>query len=182
MKNMNGSDTNSKKSKLTEKMFIQSIVTSVLGILLCMVALCSVTWAWYTVNTGATSNITAANCYVSIEIKKGDTLIEQNLESAQDVECNFAAGEEYIINLKATGTASLAYCIIYIGDVSPLQPYYTEQIAVGGEGIAFKMKADTSLNIKIRARWGISSQASPTFENNGAYSISNNSVVIELNG
>lgn len=51
-KNICVSDSN----RLTEKAFKQSITISFIGILLCMVALCSVTWAWFSAEISSSSN------------------------------------------------------------------------------------------------------------------------------
>ena len=66
----------SDKIKLTEKAFKQSITISIIGILLCMVALCSVTWAWFSAEISSSSNdITSAYCDVTVSVKNNDTAI-----------------------------------------------------------------------------------------------------------
>ena len=65
----------SKDEKLTEKAFIQSVVISVVGILLCIVALCSATFCWFTGGTENNSNTLVSGSFdVTITVVKGNAL------------------------------------------------------------------------------------------------------------
>ena len=188
MKNIDSLDTNSKQDKLTEKVFIQSIVASVLGILLCAVALCSVTWAWFTAGTTTSkSSIQAAHCVVDVAItESGETdPLVKNTENMQNIEYTFAAGT-YKIEMSSKGTASSAYCIIYIND-DLNQPYYTEQMSISRENdqsdpMTFNLTFNQETKIKIVTCWGVStiSENERIFANEGSYVINkvNDSFVI----
>jgi hypothetical protein len=174
VRNIGSKGTDFKKSELTERLFFQSIISSILGIFLCSVVLCSVTWAWFTVSTTSSSNsIRAANCNVSVEIKSCDnssSLVVSNTESLQDIEHSFDEGT-YEIKMKATGTASSGYCIIYINDY-PDHPFYTQQIATNeNEGISFRLELTEATVISIVTCWGISTQTDRTFEDGKVYSV-----------
>lgn len=69
----------SKDEKLTEKAFIQSVVISVVGILLCIVALCSATFCWFTGGTENNSNTLVSGSFdVTITVTKGNALGDAN--------------------------------------------------------------------------------------------------------
>ena len=69
----------SKDEKLTEKAFIQSVVISVVGILLCIVALCSATFCWFTGGTENHSNTLVSGSFdVTITVVKGNALGDAN--------------------------------------------------------------------------------------------------------
>ncbi len=74
----------SKDEKITEKAFVQSVVISVVGILLCIVALCSVTFCWFTGETESNSNTLVSGTFdVEIKVEKGDTIPETEAEGEQ---------------------------------------------------------------------------------------------------
>ena len=69
----------SKDEKLTEKAFIQSVVISVVGILLCIVALCSATFCWFTGGTENNSNTLVSGSFdVTINVVKGNAIGDAN--------------------------------------------------------------------------------------------------------
>ena len=84
----------SKDEKLTEKAFIQSVVISVVGILLCIVALCSATFCWFTGGTENNSNTLVSGSFdVTITVAEGNMLDHTITEGngLTDIE---AAGEQ----------------------------------------------------------------------------------------
>ncbi len=146
-----------KDKKITEKAFSQSITISVLSILLCVVALCSVTLAWFSEDvTSSYNNIKSANCYVSVSVTSGNAPVEPT-----DGKYIFYKGIAYTIKLTATGTAETAYCILNING----KDYYTEQIQISGE-IEFTLQiSDETTIVEIMPCWGTSSQSERDFAN-----------------
>ena len=62
-----------KDEKITEKAFSQSLIISVVSILLCLVALCSMTYAWFTTETSSSSNtLTSGSFDLDIIVSKVD--------------------------------------------------------------------------------------------------------------
>ncbi|MBR2387370.1 MAG: hypothetical protein IKB02_01235 [Clostridia bacterium] len=159
-KNICVSDSN----RLTEKAFKQSITISVIGILLCMVALCSVTWAWFSAEISSSPNdITSAYCDVTVSVKNNDTAIVPS----SDGKYTFEKDTPYKITITAEGNAKTAYCVLNVDGTN----YYTDQISIG-ESIAFTLQfgADTT-EVEIIRCWGTSSvpDANRTFINGGLY-------------
>lgn len=161
MKNLERNAISNDKEKLTEKTFTQSIALSVFTILFCLIALCSVTWAWFNDSTSlTTSGIRSAECNVSIVVSNDDTLVE-----SVDGKYSFEKDKAYKIKLTAIGTANWAYCTLNIDNVN----YYTEQIPVKTtetplNSITFTLQFSESINnIEIKSHWGISSQVKRDF-------------------
>ena len=72
----------SKQDKLTDKAFTQSIAVSVISILLCVVALCSVTWAWFSEGVTSFSNtIKTGNCTVTVSVMYDGVEIATNSDA-----------------------------------------------------------------------------------------------------
>lgn len=159
-KNICVSDSN----RLTEKAFNQNITISIIGILLCMAALCSVTWAWFSTEISSSpSDISSAYCDVTVSVMNGDTDIEPLEEKYA-----FAKDTAYKITISAEGNAKTAYCILNVDGTN----YYTAQIPIG-ESIAFTVQfnnAETT-EVEIIKCWGTSSipDEDRTFKNGGLY-------------
>ena len=154
----------SDKTKLTEKAFKQSITISIIGILLCMVALCSVTWAWFSTEISSSpSDIRSAYCDVTVSVAN-----ENNILDPVDGKYNFVKNKAYRILITATGNAETAYCILNVDGTN----YYTAQIPIG-ESIAFTVQfnnAETT-EVEIIKCWGTSSvpDEDRIFKNGGLY-------------
>ena len=92
-----------KDEKITEKAFSQSLIISVVSILLCLVALCSMTYAWFTAETTSSSNtLTSGSFDVTIAVSK----VENNVATAStgtiDPESNTEG--KYTYKLQQPGT------------------------------------------------------------------------------
>lgn len=162
MKGLKNMLFSSKQEKLTEKAFTQSIAISVFSILLCIIALCSVTWAWFSDGISSpTNSIQSADCNVSVLVTSDGATVEP-----LDGKYTFAKGKAYEIKMTATGTAKTAYCVLNIGGTN----YYTVQIptdAVTTENfITFTLQFTTDTpNVEIYTYWGTSSQSERDFAN-----------------
>lgn len=161
---------NSDKERLTDRAFKQSMTISVVGIILCMIALCSLTWAWF--STGISShanNIRSAHCDVTVYVADGSsTVLPEN--GTYSLQKNTA----YTFTITTDGTAENAYCILNIDG----SEYYTDQFdMVNNNGtltgvfsfsLYFKDKDTDTTAVEVITRWG-KSGAAATFENNERY-------------
>ena len=61
--------------KLTDKAFLRLIITSAIGILICLVCLCSTTWAWFSSDVTFEDNQikTAEQCLLTVSVKDTST-------------------------------------------------------------------------------------------------------------
>lgn len=154
---------NSKEEKITDKAFKQSITISIIGILLCMVALCSVTWAWFSTEiSSSSSDIKSAYCDVTVSVMNEGSKLDPI-----DGKYSFAKDKAYKIHITATGSAETAYCILKIDG----ELYYTAQIPTH-TAMNFTLQFDAEVtDVEIITRWGISSvpAINQAFVNNGQY-------------
>lgn len=92
------------------------LLPSVLGICLCIVCVCGMTWAWYTASVETpTQSITAA--YYTVVVDSVEN--EGTPVSASDGNYTLTAGQIYTIKLRASGTVQNCggYCLIAHNDV-----------------------------------------------------------------
>ena len=143
--------TGTKQNELTEKAFIQSITVSVMGMLLCLVALCSTTWAWFSEDVSSSSNtIKTGSCTVAVSVTNEETEIAPNADTTATY--TFEAGKSYQINLTSTGSAKSSYCKLAINE----NEFYTEQISTSAPNntISFTLTFDASTEVEIITLWG----------------------------
>lgn len=141
----------SKQDKLTDKAFTQSIAVSVISILLCVVALCSVTWAWFSEGVTSSSNtIKTGNCTVTVSVMNEETEIDPNTDTTGIY--TFEAGKSYQIKISSTGSVESSYCKLVIGG----QDFYTEQVSASepNNTITFALIFDSQTEVEIITRWG----------------------------
>ncbi len=121
------------------------LLPSVLSILLCMVLLCGMTWAWFTSTQSApASTIVAATYRIDIVAKNGETEL-----TGQDGKYTLKAGVTYTITLTASGTASKGYCKVFL----PSTTLYTAQIAPD-QSLTFKLTLTNGGNVSFSPEWG----------------------------
>ena len=138
-----------KDEKITEKAFSQSLIISVVSILLCLVALCSVTWAWFSEDVTSSSNtIKTGNCTVTVSVMNETTEIPLNATGTY----TFEAGKSYKIIITSTGSVTSSYCKLVIGG----QDFYTEQVSTSepNNTISFTLAFDAPTEVEIITRWG----------------------------
>ena len=141
----------SKQDKLTDKAFTQSIAVSVISILVCVVALCSMTWAWFSEGVTSSSNtIKAGNCTVTVSVMNEETEIDPNTDTTGIY--TFEAGKSYQIKISSTGSVESSYCKLVIDG----NEYYTEQISTTepNNTISFTLAFDAPTEVEIITRWG----------------------------
>ena len=141
----------SKQDKLTDKAFTQSIAVSVISILVCVVALCSVTWAWFSEGVTSSSNtIKTGNCTVTVSVMYDGVEIAPNSDATGTY--TFEAGKSYQIKITFTGSAESSYCKLVIGG----QDFYTEQVSMSepNNTITFALTFDAQTEVEIITRWG----------------------------
>ena len=152
------------KDHLSDKVFYQSIALSFLGILLCIVILCSATWAWFQADVSSSNNsIQSAECNVSVEVTEGGVPV-----TASGGIYSLSKDVPYEFKLTASGTAGSSYCILRIGG----EDYYTAQIPTTSpdNSITFTLQFSAQItDVEVITRWGISSRSERAFEDGGAY-------------
>ena len=170
-----------KQQRLTDKAFNQSLAVSVLSIILCLVVLTGMTWAWFSGGINSSSNnISSANCKLEISIMNGSSVV-----SSVDGKYTLLKDTPYEIKITATGTANSAYCVVNVNGVD----YYTSQIPTKQTNIngttvpnyitfTLQFTADTTA-VEFIPHWGTSSKQDRAFVDGGNYL---NTSSIEVSG
>lgn len=175
-----------KDEKITEKAFSQSLIISVVSILLCIVALCSVTYAWFTGETTSGSNTLMSG---SFDVKITVSKLEDGVASANAIEAESNNEGKYIYKLlPGTYEISLAltedstvkgHCVVTIGN----DTQHTDAIigtntanvenATMTDPFKFKITVTEDTTIILEPRWGV--VVEPDIENGSTYSASQSS-------
>ena len=166
---------NSNDEKITEKAFSSGLIISVISILLCIVMLCSMTYAWFSTETTSSSNTVVAGSFdvdvsVSVSTENGDTESEEILLTKVEYKNNTyscvlpEANTCYTVTFDLKDDASIkGYCIVEINGVRR-----TTEVIVGEDTVnkgeyqdnsplTFDIKtveADTV--VEFTAMWGVS--------------------------
>ena len=157
-----------KDEKITEKAFSQSLIISVVSILLCIVALCSVTYAWFTGETTSGSNALMSG---SFDVKITVSKLEDGVASANAIEAESNNEGKYTYKLlPGTYEISLAltedstvkgHCVVTIGN----DTQHTDAIigantanvenAAMTDPFKFKITVTAETTVFLEPRWGV---------------------------
>jgi len=161
----------SKNKERSQKLFSPSMLMSIFSILMCLVFLCSMTYAWFTATVSSGENVIKSG-FFALEIdvldENGDVVpVVDNTDGTHT--CTFTNAGTYTVTLKMTGdtTASKGYCELSISSVA--ENMQTEPISkdpdIGVEEFTFKIVAEANTVVVFEPKWGIS--ASPDISNGG---------------
>lgn len=160
--------------KITEKAFLQSVTISVIGILLCIVSLCSATYAWFTSNVSSNSNtLTSGSFDLDVFIKEGENAVftESDLAISKKtdgtVSYTFAEIGTYTVKLEMTDSSNVkGYCKISVGGEEFITLPISKDGSVGADKFTFTIKtAATDTKIVFTPCWGYPSAS--TINNGG---------------
>lgn len=133
--------------KPTDANILRLLMPSILGMLLCMVCLAGMTWAWFTDTSDvATATIQAAHFDVEVTFDN-----EEGVSQEGNV-YTLAENKEYKVTLTATGnTTKSGYCKVIVDRVS----YCTSLPPEGkstGEGLTFKVCSSEG-KLEVNSGW-----------------------------
>ncbi len=127
---------------------IPMLMPSFLGIFICLVCVCGMTWAWYTASVETpTQKMTAAYYGVSVNsVTDGGTTVS---ETGGGFILN--AGTPYTVSLTADGNSRErgGYCLISCGD----RKYYTQTFR-SGESITVEFSPEVTGTYTFTGIWG----------------------------
>ena len=144
-------EQNKTTAKLTDKAFCRLVVTSVVGILVCIACLCSSTFAWFTASVPNTGNEikTATECLLSVTIaENGEALEGENNVYALE------ADVVYTVTLSLPAGSASGYCLIR----TDLSTYYTDYLLGNqpeDQAFSFSLTVAESKSVTLIPRWGI---------------------------
>ena len=135
-----------KKGNTVDDNIVRLMIPSMIGIVLCVVLLMGVTWAWFTASVETKSTLCSAKYDLDINItdESGTAVEEANGSYALD------AGKKYKVTLTASGTStSSGYCIVNGGG----KELKTVQIGKGN-ALSFTLTPNSSGTYKFIPVWG----------------------------
>ena len=143
------------KEKLTDKAFSRLVISSVLGIVLCIMCLCSTTYAWFTASTASSDNRLESG-YFQIEVSvTGPGEVALAPDEVGGASYTLEANSTYTIAIGASDTATLekGHCNVKINGVT----YKTDGI-YKSDSLPFTFTVTTGADnaeISFEAAWGI---------------------------
>ena len=147
------------REKLSDKAFARLAITSILGILVCIICLCSTTYAWFTGSVQGNSNKiqTADACLLSVSVyKDGAEKAIIDTENSATLECEGT----YTVTLTLPKESSSGYLVITVDG----QDYYSDYLQRNDntdQTLTFTLNLVTAKSVTFTARWGIYSGDCP---------------------
>ena len=153
--------------KISEKAFSQSLLISVVSILICIVALCSATYAWFSGDVQSnTNNIKAGHFSVNVvsvirtddeTSNASENTILPNTSGVYTLESG-----TYTITLRPTDETTVkGHCVITINgneyrtDVIVNENTVSESYPTANSPFVFQIKLSEESTIEIESKWGI---------------------------
>ena len=140
-----------KQERVDDRSFSGMIFSSVLGIVLCMICLAGLTWAWFSDSASSSVNtLSAARFDVSVAVTNTTTQVEEQPQS----EKQFALSNgTYAVTLTGTGNAQTygGYCTLTLGS----DTYHTVQLR-SGEQFTFTLTVTSAQTVSftVLPQWG----------------------------
>ena len=153
--------------KLTDKVFSRLMFTSIFGILLCAVCLCSATYAWFTQSISHSGNTiqSAGECLLAVTVDDGVNVIE-NVEGTLELE----GGKTYRVTLSLPKNSSSGYVILSTNAESYYTNYIIKHDSDVEKTIFFDLVVTQTQNVDFDIHWGIYS-GDCSVDNGGALEI-----------
>ena len=144
-----------KNVDLADKAFNQSILVSVISILLCLIALCSVTYAWFAEDvTTANNKIEAGMFDLAVTVKAADGSEIPFTKGTDGIWRGTlpAADTPYTVTLAVTDTTNVrGFCLVANGETK----WQTDAIEVGDASFTFTVTVTgADADITLAPQWG----------------------------
>lgn len=134
--------------KLTDKAFSRLLITTVIGVLLCLACLCSATWAWFSADIKSSENkIETGKGLMTVTVTKDG----ENIDCV-DQEKMLEAGD-YEVKMTLPENSASGYCIVVANGKKYLSPYIYKADAPKTVKFTLRLEEETIVNVKTH--WGI---------------------------
>ena len=145
-----------KTEKLTDRAFSRLMLTSILGILLCVACLCSTTFAWFTDSTPSEGNVVqmADGCLLTVTVTDGNSTV-QTVAFGESREMTLEAGVAYTVTLSLPQDSASGYCLITAGGVTYRSDYILSHSESEAKTVSFILQAATAQTVVFTSRWGV---------------------------
>lgn len=154
-------EQNKVKQMLSDKAFSHLLFTSALGIVLCIVCLCSSTFAWFSDRAPSSGNEIkmADDCLLSVTVSLNGTPLT-DIENGVELK----AGETYQVVLSLPGNTGSGYCLITAGGKTYYTDYILRHSLQETQMAAFTLTVQETQMVKFTPRWGIYAAESDIIE------------------
>ena len=151
------------EKKLTDKAFSRSIITSILGIIICLACLCSTTWAWFTDSVEYVGNtVKAGECHLTITLKDENGVELTDISQGVDLEKDVT----YTVTLTLPNSSTSGYCVIETASKIYFSDYLLYHNNTEDTVITFYVVAESDMQgVKFIKRWGIFSNSPDVLAN-----------------
>ena len=159
-----------KDEKITEKAFSQSLIISVVSILLCLVTLCSMTYAWFTGSTSSGNNTLIAGSFdvdISVSQVEGGVASANAIKAISNTEGKYTYELQpgtYEITLKLTDTSTVkGHCVVTIGNgaeqhtdaIIGNNTANVDESTTKTDPFTFKITVTEVTTVTLEPRWGV---------------------------
>lgn len=149
--------TNKTTDRLTDKAFTRLMITSVIGILLCMTCLCSATWALFSDDVTTSGNVLATGRFdltVTVDTSDSVRIITTRASASKRVTLADSPDGVYHVTLKMTDdtTVTKGFCTVTVGGVE----YRTASINQSGTNpFEFTIVTTDTVTVSFAPAWGL---------------------------
>ena len=160
---------NNTKNKLTDKAFSRFLITSVIGILVCIACLCSSTYAWFAESIPSSNNTIASadSCLLTVTLEDDTVILDS---SAEAFTADLVAGVEYKVTLTLQKDSASGYCLIKAGGVTYRTNYLARHSNDTPSTLTFTLRLTEDKTLSFIPHWGISAQT-PDVRDGGTLTI-----------
>ncbi len=154
-------DESCEDEKLTDRVFMRSIITSFFAIIMCIIMLGASTYAWFTTSINSTSTIASASYVLSITAQGDENKdnVSEPIYNSDKIDGNsvytFKENVAYTITVTSVEkdtTGKTGYIKLKIGDT-----VFVSQQIDRGQTISFTLTYTEETKVTIIEGWGTSS-------------------------
>ena len=155
---------NCKDEKISDKVFFHNMIISVVSILVCMIALCSMSYAWFTDETESCSNTLISGSFdvkIAVSNVADESAIESNLNDKGKYYYELQPGT-YEISFKLTEESTVnGHCMVMIGSDAVQHTdaiIETSTADTGNENMPdfkFTIKVTEKTTVILEPLWGV---------------------------
>ena len=160
-----------KEEKISEKVFSKNLLMAALGIFICIIALCSATYAWFAESTESGNNTLVSGSF-SLEIAVKDAAeapVEVRDAQNGSKTCTLAAGT-YTVTLTMTDESTVkGYCTVKIGDAAYTTSPISRDPSIGAPSLSFAVTVAADTTVVFTPKWGY--PATPNLANGDTVSV-----------